>query len=79
MLTDLALETTPFRGSYAHQGMVLSAQWLVNDRVLPTLEKALAAKPALQQYELVVTGHSLGAGVSALATQMLRDVAAGKG
>jgi len=52
---------------YACRGMALSALWLLN-QVGPSLLLL-----ASQGYSVVITGHSLGAGVAALLVDMIRD------
>ncbi|CAE8742778.1 unnamed protein product [Polarella glacialis] len=59
-----------------HEGMLQAAKW-VADVVLPVLDRANQEYPT---YRLVITGHSLGAGVAAILTLLLdaqsRQVAA---
>ena len=68
----------PFLSGLAHHGMALAARALV-DEVGGTL---LAAADAFPTYRLVLTGHSMGAGVASLAALLLRahtGVTAGRG
>jgi hypothetical protein len=56
-----------FRGGWAHAGMLSAAYWLLAELQAP-LQQLTAAG-----YELVLTGHSLGAGVAALLSLLLRS------
>ena len=67
-LTDMGLDAVPFMESYAHRGIAESARWLV-ERTAPVLAAAVLSHPG---YHVVVTGHSLGAGVAVLASLLLR-------
>ncbi|TMW61082.1 hypothetical protein Poli38472_014543 [Pythium oligandrum] len=66
--TDLCLMNEPFQDGQGHRGMVHTAQWLVQN-VRPDLERLTQEHP---EYALTITGHSLGAAVSALAAIELR-------
>ncbi|XP_052757543.1 diacylglycerol lipase-beta-like isoform X2 [Galleria mellonella] len=74
MFTDLAGGSDEFvveglpEGSRGHKGMVLSASKTMQT-LQPVLEKAFQKYP---DYGLIVTGHSLGAGVAALLGIMLK-------
>eukprot|EP01094_Clydonella_sp_ATCC50884_P023102 TRINITY_DN5452_c0_g1_i1.p1 TRINITY_DN5452_c0_g1~~TRINITY_DN5452_c0_g1_i1.p1 ORF type:complete len:1030 (-),score=315.25 TRINITY_DN5452_c0_g1_i1:393-3134(-) len=63
-LTDLAGKYTPLYGGYVHDGMLYSARQ-VKDKLEPFIFEALEKHP---DYSLVVTGHSLGAGVTGIFT-----------
>lgn len=67
--TDLCLVNEPFQHGQGHRGMVHAARWLVN-QVQPDLEQ-LAQQH--QEYDIVLTGHSLGASVAALAAMTLHE------
>lgn len=67
IITDLICENAPFAGGYAHSGMKSAAESLYTS-LLPTLRAELAKRPT---FSLVVTGHSLGAGVAILLTKLL--------
>ena len=64
-----------FRGDdfYCHQGFLLRSKWIYNDiklhQVLTTL---YSTESPYRIYPLVITGHSLGAGVSSILALMLR-------
>jgi len=68
VVADLCIEPTPFLTGRAHSGFAAAAWQLMKDHG-PRLARALAAHPG---YELVLTGHSMGAGIAALATMLLR-------
>eukprot|EP00850_Spirogloea_muscicola_P023442 SM000357S13383 [mRNA] locus=s357:20987:24466:+ [translate_table: standard] len=68
VLTDLTPHCEPFQDGYAHSGMLGSAKWLLREEV-PGVRQLLAENKG---YDLVITGHSLGAGTAALLTMMLR-------
>jgi len=61
-LTDVHAQVAPFHVGHAHQGMLCSAQFL--DRTL----RALVTKycRSHRDYEIVVTGHSLGGAVATI-------------
>ncbi|CAN8066358.1 unnamed protein product [Agarophyton chilense] len=67
LITDLLCENAPFAGGYAHSGMK-DAAYALYTSLLPTLRAALQKYP---RYSVVVTGHSLGAGVAILLTKIL--------
>eukprot|EP00428_Durinskia_dybowskii_P071671 CAMPEP_0170397376 /NCGR_PEP_ID=MMETSP0117_2-20130122/22842_1 /TAXON_ID=400756 /ORGANISM="Durinskia baltica, Strain CSIRO CS-38" /LENGTH=582 /DNA_ID=CAMNT_0010653875 /DNA_START=93 /DNA_END=1841 /DNA_ORIENTATION=- len=75
MITDLYIDVIPFldpaKGVYAHRGIAQSAEAL-----LPTVTKAINEIKAQNsgkyaQYQVVTTGHSLGAGTAALLSLLL--------
>ncbi|KAA8894212.1 hypothetical protein FN846DRAFT_434473, partial [Sphaerosporella brunnea] len=72
VLTDLTCEYTSIilRGNHyrVHKGMYNSAILLLRSRLLHSLASALQSYP---NYGLVLTGHSLGAGVAALASILI--------
>ncbi|GLE02332.1 hypothetical protein PINS_up011170 [Pythium insidiosum] len=61
--TDLCLVNDPLLDGQGHRGIVRASQWLVH-AVEPELARLAATHP---DYALTTTGHSLGAGVAALA------------
>lgn len=67
IITDLLCDNAPFAGGYAHGGMKEAAEALYT-AILPTLKKLLTQYPI---YSIVLTGHSLGAGVAILLTKVL--------
>nr|CAB3493500.1 unnamed protein product [Digitaria exilis] len=56
----------PFAGGHAHRGLLRAAVWLL-DREGPALRRAVAEAGPGRRCRLVFVGHSLGAGVAALA------------
>ena len=72
LLTDLTCEytTISIRGSNyrVHKGMYNSAALLLRSRLLGSLTTTLSTYP---DYGLVLTGHSLGAGVAALVSILI--------
>ncbi|KAJ3703830.1 hypothetical protein LUZ61_007535 [Rhynchospora tenuis] len=58
-----------FVKGYAHCGMVAAARWIAKYAV-PCLTKA---KNQFPDYEIKVMGHSMGAGVAAILTHILRE------
>mmetsp|Transcript_29978 Transcript_29978/g.115112 ORF Transcript_29978/g.115112 Transcript_29978/m.115112 type:complete len:563 (-) Transcript_29978:2280-3968(-) len=65
--TDILCTSTPFLDGVAHDGIKTSANLLWSKR-RDTLVKALKRHP---DYSLVITGHSLGAGISTLLAMKL--------
>lgn len=66
--TDVCLVNEPFQDGQGHRGMVHAANWLVRH-----VEGELAdLTEQYPDFDVVLTGHSLGAGVAALATMLLR-------
>ncbi|KAF8068165.1 unsaturated glucuronyl hydrolase [Scenedesmus sp. PABB004] len=75
MLTDACASCTPYAGGYAHWGMLQAAQWFV-DNELPQVRGFLDKHPG---YDLLLVGHSLGAGTAAMLAHLLvNDAAASK-
>eukprot|EP00898_Chlorokybus_atmophyticus_P003642 jgi/Chlat1/4279/Chrsp29S04368 len=68
-LTDLSADSVPFLNGWAHRGMVAAARRLAESH-LPAVASALDQNPG---YELVITGHSLGAGVASLLAMLLHE------
>ncbi|CAN6298052.1 unnamed protein product [Urochloa humidicola] len=56
----------PFAGGHAHRGLLRAAVWLL-DREGPALRRMVAEAGPGRRCTLVFVGHSLGAGVAALA------------
>ncbi|KAF8665950.1 hypothetical protein HU200_054035 [Digitaria exilis] len=54
---------------HAHCGMVAAARWIA-DQVIPCLSKAVEQFP---DYRVKIIGHSMGAGIAAILTYMLRE------
>lgn len=72
LLTDFAATPEPFLGKhYAHGGMVKCAEAIFPE-LLDILKKELAPGGASAGYKVVVTGHSLGGGVAALLSILLK-------
>lgn len=67
VMVDLLADSVEFMGGYAHQGMVMSAHNML-DKVFPIIEKALVA---YETYDLVICGHSLGAGMATILSMLL--------
>lgn len=67
IITDLLCDNAPFAGGYAHGGMKEAAESLYT-AIFPTLRKLVAQYPL---FTVVLTGHSLGAGVAILLTKVL--------
>ena len=59
MLTDACASCVPYCGGYAHWGMLQAASWFVQN----VLEKVAGFVKERPGYELLLIGHSLGAGV----------------
>lgn len=68
-ITNLSLDTVPFLDGRAHKGIAQSAQTL-HDILRPQLAKELEKRKP--PGGLIVTGHSLGAGVGAALVLLLR-------
>lgn len=58
MLTDACASCTPYAGGYAHWGMLEAATWFA-EHELKNVKGFLDKHPG---YELLLVGHSLGAG-----------------
>lgn len=69
LLTDACSTSVPFLGGWAHAGMVASA-WQVVKKQMGPAAAALAQNPG---FGLVFTGHSMGAGVAAILTMLVRS------
>eukprot|EP01116_Phalansterium_solitarium_P023740 TRINITY_DN8471_c0_g1_i1.p1 TRINITY_DN8471_c0_g1~~TRINITY_DN8471_c0_g1_i1.p1 ORF type:complete len:550 (+),score=46.18 TRINITY_DN8471_c0_g1_i1:118-1767(+) len=68
-LADLVGIYEPFKGGYAHKGMLRSARTKLDD-LMPKIIAALKDHPG---YGLVLVGHSLGAGTAALMACIIHD------
>lgn len=69
LITDLAGYCTDFGGGAAHAGMAAAAQETWDTLWADVLQPGMAKLPRQgDDYALVVTGHSLGAGVACLVT-----------
>lgn len=68
IITDLICGNEAFAGGYAHAGMKSAAETLCIC-LIPVLRDAFSRYP---RYSLVITGHSLGAGVAILLTKVLQ-------
>eukprot|EP00611_Tribonema_gayanum_P029002 TRINITY_DN763_c0_g1_i5.p1 TRINITY_DN763_c0_g1~~TRINITY_DN763_c0_g1_i5.p1 ORF type:complete len:511 (-),score=123.12 TRINITY_DN763_c0_g1_i5:172-1704(-) len=66
---------TQFLSGYAHRGFVQSAEALFEDVQAPLRE----AQQAYPGYSLMLTGHSLGAGIAALTAMLLKERGAWEG
>ncbi len=69
-LIDLVASAVPFMEGYVHKGMLRTAK-----NMLEEIKTHLAAalRTVDEDYRVVVTGHSLGAGVSSILTMMLHE------
>uniref|UniRef100_A0A0E0MHV3 Fungal lipase-type domain-containing protein n=1 Tax=Oryza punctata TaxID=4537 RepID=A0A0E0MHV3_ORYPU len=54
---------------HAHCGMVAAARWIA-DQAIPCLSRAIEQFP---DYRIKIIGHSMGAGIAAILTYMLRE------
>ncbi|KAI8820728.1 uncharacterized protein EV422DRAFT_567623 [Fimicolochytrium jonesii] len=63
---DLKLDCEPFLGGYAHQGMAHLCHKLM-DRILIQVTALQMKHP---NFDILITGHSLGAGIASLLTLM---------
>ena len=68
LLTDACCTSVPFCGGWAHAGVVASAWQVVQTQIAPAA-RAMANNPT---FELLLTGHSMGAGVAACIAMLLR-------
>lgn len=69
VLTDIAADTCSLADGCAHKGMVRGAKWIFNE-VQAVLLSALKRYPS---YQVVCTGHSLGANVACVLALLLRE------
>ena len=69
LLTDACSTSVPFLGGWAHAGMVASAWQVIRTQMAPA-SRALSQHPG---YSLLVTGHSMGAGVAACLAMLIRS------
>ncbi|KAI9144450.1 Alpha/Beta hydrolase protein [Paraphysoderma sedebokerense] len=69
VLTDLICHYVPFRGGSAHQGILFSANRIYSF----LLSKLKSFVATYRPKKLIITGHSLGAGVSSILTILLAD------
>lgn len=70
VLSDLLARQVAFEGHVVHEGVLISATWLV-EKVLPFLRRIHDLRDG--HLQLVLTGHSLGGAVAALVTWILRS------
>jgi hypothetical protein len=68
-LTDLVGSYEPFKGGYAHKGILEAAR----HKFTEVKEHLLAAFKTNPDYECVLVGHSLGAGVASLLALIIND------
>jgi len=66
-LTDLLAKYDPFMGGFVHSGILMAARQKFRD-VVPTLLETLKQHPG---YELILVGHSLGAGTASLLAMLI--------
>ncbi|CAE7255940.1 Dagla [Symbiodinium natans] len=66
LATDFNAAEEPFGDGLGHRGMVQSAQWLMEEM------GSILIQLYTEGYRVTIVGHSLGAGVGALLTLMLR-------
>uniref|UniRef100_A0A383WJQ1 Fungal lipase-type domain-containing protein n=1 Tax=Tetradesmus obliquus TaxID=3088 RepID=A0A383WJQ1_TETOB len=75
MLTDACASCEPYMDGYAHWGMLQAAQWFAENE-LARVRGFLNQHPG---YELLLVGHSLGAGTAAMLAHLIKhDPEAGK-
>jgi len=67
VLIDLNSDDSPFLDGQAHTGILTGAKEILK-KVKPILTQEMNKKP---NYQLVITGHSLGAGTAELITMMI--------
>ena len=65
-LSDALFESSPYRGGYAHDGILQSARWL--HRLYWDFFQSLLKASQRSKLKLWLVGHSLGAGTAALAS-----------
>lgn len=65
VITDLLCEASPYRGGYAHDGILESGQYLVKKH--HNLLKKLCNLAGKKKVKLTLVGHSLGAGAASIA------------
>ena len=68
-LTDLVCEYQPWKGGLVHSGMLSSAKWFMKN----VLGQLISFCSIYDADNLILVGHSLGAGTAALLTMMLQD------
>ncbi|KAF6264216.1 Alpha/Beta hydrolase protein [Scenedesmus sp. NREL 46B-D3] len=69
MLTDACASCVPYDGGYAHWGMLQAAQWFAANE-LPRVKGFLDQHPG---YDLLLVGHSLGAGTAAMLAHLIKS------
>lgn len=74
MLTDACASCVPYCGGYAHWGMLQAATWFVENE-LKKVADLVRARPG---YDLLLIGHSLGAGTAAMLAHMIHNDADAK-
>ncbi|KAG0796731.1 hypothetical protein G6F16_001237 [Rhizopus arrhizus] len=71
-ITDLVCEYRPWKGGLVHSGLLASAQWFFTN-IIPQIFLYIGKQKARRISSFVITGHSLGAGTSAILTMMVVD------
>eukprot|EP00882_Tetradesmus_deserticola_P016094 GHRQ01017169.1.p1 GENE.GHRQ01017169.1~~GHRQ01017169.1.p1 ORF type:complete len:457 (+),score=187.64 GHRQ01017169.1:227-1597(+) len=69
MLTDACASCEPYAGGYAHWGMLQAARWFAANELL-RVRGFLDHHPG---YELLLVGHSLGAGTAAMLAHVITN------
>lgn len=68
-ITDLACHYQPWQGGLVHSGMYTAARWVMDN----VMDRVVEHKQKYDMKRIIITGHSLGAAISALLGMMVRE------
>lgn len=69
IITDLACHYQPWQGGLVHSGIYTAARWIIDN----VMERVIFYKEKYNMKRIIITGHSLGAAISAAVGMMVRE------